>query len=90
MASAGGSGPQTDHAGKRTQVYIEDARACVLTGLLVRTAAGKVTVGSIYLQCCRSWHTPSSCSLRKALSTYQQMEHSHCNVPSPKPPSQPV
>lgn len=59
MVSAGGSGPQTDHAGKGTQVYTEEAHVCVLTGLLVRAAAGK-TVGSIYLQCCRSWHMPSS------------------------------
>lgn len=26
----------------------------------------------------------------RALSTYQQMEHNRCNVPSPKPPSQPA
>lgn len=40
MASAGGSGPQTDPAGKGTQVYLGDTLACVLTGLLVRAAAG--------------------------------------------------
>lgn len=38
-ASAGGSGPQTDHAGKGTQVYLGDTHACVLMGLSVRAAA---------------------------------------------------
>lgn len=39
-AAAGGFGPQTDHAGKGTQVCLGDKNACVLMGLLVRAPAG--------------------------------------------------